>query len=376
MDNLISISNVKENILQFGINITGIETDDIIVRFVIEANEMELAFDSQRTNEENQWAVKIPALSILETTSYPFHIDVVVDGYYFEPMQGSISVVGSHEIYATRPENITLTPSKKKATAKTITQKAATKKEETSNVAKKLEPKKLEPKKLEKVNVEEPIKPIIKPNRKYKMEPLKVKDGKELFKTLTANKKPERKTDDGLDDKIVNLMKKSKIEQVPKKAAASVKKEETPKDTKEKQFPKITKKDAKDKPVENKKEVAVKGNLDAKKSKDVKKKSGAKSIAEKIIQSVTGLGTKKGTSTEKVKDDKIKEIIKEDMDSSKKIAAKKKAIPKKASGIKKITMEVDEAKEQNIKNALKEINSSDTKSIMTKPFNKKNITFH
>jgi len=381
MNNLISISNVKDNVLEFNVIVDNINQDNINVRFIIESSMMDLTFDSIPGDEENQWSVKIPALSMLETTSYPFRIDVIIDEYFFNAMKGSVNVVGSHDIYASKPENITLSPSKKKAKVKEIIKKAENKKAEEP---KKVEPKKIEVKKEELKKVEKVVEPeekTVKPNRKFEMTPLKVKDSGELFKSLTANKTPIRKTDDKLDDKIMGLLKKAKDD---KKLAAEkelVKKEMAKKKTKpvvKKATPK-KKKIAVAAPKKETKPVAKKATTKKKETK-----SSAKNIAEKIIQTVTGLGGKKEDAVE-TSDDKIKKIITEDAGSNikrkpgrpRKVVAQKK----EPSAIKKIAKdntitEIDKSKDQSIKDALKEVDESDNKTVTTKPLKKKDITFH
>ena len=99
MENIVTISNIKENVLEFDLDIKGIDTDDISVSFVIETDNMELGFDA-KNEKDNKWIVKIPALAFLKTTIYPFHINVVVDGYHFTPLTGSLNVIGTQEIYA------------------------------------------------------------------------------------------------------------------------------------------------------------------------------------------------------------------------------------------------------------------------------------
>ena len=373
MDNLVTISNVKENVLEFNVEVKGIDSDDMAVRFVIEAAEMNLGFDSEQGDMENLWTVKIPALTMLDTTSYSFRIDVIVDGYHFDAMQGAINVVGSHDIYATKPENITLSPSKKqkKPKAKDIKKKVDAKKKEHI----------VQPKKIVKPTVEEPTKPAAKPNRKFEMTPLKVQDGKELFDTLNKKKVNHvRKTDDKLDDKIVDLMTKAKGEKkkADEKTTPKAKKGTTPKAKKVKENIAVP---TNPQPVTKKTAVGSEIILEKEATpKKPKKKGNAKSIAEKIIQSVTGIGSKKETPIiENTKDDKMKAILAEDAKAPKKKARDK--TKKEAVGIKKIgkdntITEVDGSKEQKMKDVLKEIDESDNnKSVTTRPFKKKD-TIH
>lgn len=374
MENIVVISNTKENTLEFDVDVQGIETDEMAVRFVIETGTMDLGFDSEK-QAKNKWSVKIPALPILDTAMYPFHINIVVDGYNFTPLQGSVNVIGTHEVYASKPENITLAPAKRKA--KEVVQALNTK------------PVDIGPPEPQQDTPPPDAPPMVKTDKKFQLEPLKVKKGSELFKTLMDRKpKVVAKKDDKLDDKIVGLMKKAKEEK-----AAQPEKIETPvAKTVEKPIEAATEKPiagAKEEPKVAapkkavKKKVAAKKKVSkkkvAKKKTATKKESGAKSMAEKIIQSVTGLGKKQPLMEDNPNDTKIKDIIKED---SKPAIAAKTAAPKEAGAIKKISkdktiIEVDASKEQKIKDVLKEDDSAEEKrSVTTKPFKKKNVTFH
>jgi len=379
MDNLVTISNTKENVLEFDVEIEGIDSNGMSVRFIIEASGVELGFDSKKQTEK-KWTVNIPALSILEKTSYPFHIDVIVDGYYFEPLHGSVNVVGTHEVYASKPENVTLAPGKPKP--KSV--------EDIVNTIK----ADIEPPKEEKVKP--PEIPLVKPDRKFVMQPLKVKDGKELFKTLIGTPKVERKTDDKLDDEILGIFKKAKEDKliksakpeketkpvVQKAAEAPV---ETKKEVKAKETKKIKPKTKNVSDKEREKGVVVKEQetvlietLD-KPVEEPKERLDAKQLAGNIIRDVTGLGGNKDKEviSENSKDDKIKDIIKE------KVVAKNTEQPKEvkeAGAIKKFTKDkkivtIDESKEQTIKDVLK-TDEEETRTITTKPFVKKDVTIH
>jgi hypothetical protein len=102
MNNIVTISNVKENVLEFNADIEGLNTDDMAVKFIIEADGMDIGFDAVHQNG-SKWEVKIPPLSILERTAYNFKMDVISEGYFFEPLAGTVNVVGSHDIYISTP---------------------------------------------------------------------------------------------------------------------------------------------------------------------------------------------------------------------------------------------------------------------------------
>ncbi len=123
-DEIVSINNNKENILEFDLSIEGINPKDINAKLVIRANEMDLGFQCVR-KEGNKWNVTLPALPILERTAYPFRFDIIADGYHFEPMKGTINVVGSHDLYVTTPKNPTVSSPEKKPEVKAIKKESA-----------------------------------------------------------------------------------------------------------------------------------------------------------------------------------------------------------------------------------------------------------
>jgi len=93
MDNVITISNVKQNTLEFDISMDGVSAD-VVVRFVIETGNMEIGFVAAKTTT-GKWEVTIPALKFLKGSNYDFRIDVVTSGYYFEPLRGAIAIKSS-----------------------------------------------------------------------------------------------------------------------------------------------------------------------------------------------------------------------------------------------------------------------------------------
>jgi len=137
--NILTITNTKKNDIEFDLEIEGLKESPSDVRFVIETSDMNLAFKCTQQKGKT-CSVKIPPLAHLEKTLYPFHIEVVVDGYYFVPMKGQINIVGSFDVYTTEPKNKTIAPPKKEE------------KEEPKKVVKK-EVKKEEPKKRTKESV-------------------------------------------------------------------------------------------------------------------------------------------------------------------------------------------------------------------------------
>jgi hypothetical protein len=110
MDNTVILLHHQTSILEFNVDVQGIDTENMNARLIIESNDMELGFKGV-SKGANTWEVKIPPLTMLECTTYQFYIDVVVDGYYFKPLQGKIGIVNSIDMNATTPINTSTAPS-------------------------------------------------------------------------------------------------------------------------------------------------------------------------------------------------------------------------------------------------------------------------
>lgn len=203
MDNIVTITNAKKNTLQFELSIEGLEAKEVSVRFVVEtAKGIELGFMCKNSDGE-KWEVNIPKLEMLEKTAYPFHIDVIADGYYFEPMKGTINVVGSQQIYASEPKNTTLAP------PKPSTPVPAAKKGESTKVGKDIKKKDTSiQKKPSEMKPEEVTKKPTPPGKSEKKKPAKksVKEETKLnnidvdgiiekVKTEAASKTPPEKVE-------------------------------------------------------------------------------------------------------------------------------------------------------------------------------------
>lgn len=93
----IKINPAKNSDLEFEVMIQGIDDTNIpSVKFVItsEADQCDYAFKCKRIDGEKfKWIAKLPALTHVKESTVPFHVEVVVDGYYFEPAQGNVILV-------------------------------------------------------------------------------------------------------------------------------------------------------------------------------------------------------------------------------------------------------------------------------------------
>ena len=92
MTESISIVKTRDNELEFDINITGAQKKEPVVRLVIEDRKVHYSFDC--TNPDgDKWLVAIPPLPQLTRKAYPFRLEVIIDGYFFEPYRKTMSVI-------------------------------------------------------------------------------------------------------------------------------------------------------------------------------------------------------------------------------------------------------------------------------------------
>jgi hypothetical protein len=93
----IKINPAKNSELEFDVIIQGMDDINIpIVKFVIssQADLCDYAFRCKRVDgEKNKWVAKLPALLHIKESSLKFHVEVIIDGYYFEPAQGDVLLV-------------------------------------------------------------------------------------------------------------------------------------------------------------------------------------------------------------------------------------------------------------------------------------------
>lgn len=101
MDETLLLNNDHPQTFDFKLDVEGIDAKDAGVRFVIDDNGVFHSFACEQ-KEENVYSVYVPALPFLEKKTYPCKIEVIIDGYFFTPMTGSVLV-------AERPQ-VTITP--------------------------------------------------------------------------------------------------------------------------------------------------------------------------------------------------------------------------------------------------------------------------
>ncbi len=356
MNKTVNISNDKKSILEFDIEVSGAVEDDMAVRFIIESEGMALGFDSKKETGDT-WSVEIPAMRILDKTIYPFYISVIVDGYTFEGLRGSVNVIGDRKVHVSDP---VLVPAKAK--------KKVVKKQETK---------------------EETKASVIKPNKKTigTPAPLKMKPSAEALKDLNAKKrKTEPKKEVPLDDKTLDLINKAKAEVKDTTKRVEDKKIETKKEKSKPTGNVVTKKTTpKKKVTEETKippviddisvplvidDISVPPVLDdvtvpvILTEENTPARLSAKAIAKNLIKSVTGIGnTKNKNIANEEQNQKVKDILKEEP-----VEKEKRTKPSRKKVIRgKDILEVNAIKEDDIKKILDE----ETRSVTTTPINKK-----
>jgi len=100
MENVVPLIKSQQNELEFDITIQGIKSEEPKVRFVIEASPILYSIECSKT-ENDKWSVMIPPIrGLSEYTSHPFHLEVIIDGYYFEPHRGAVEFKSEPEVKA------------------------------------------------------------------------------------------------------------------------------------------------------------------------------------------------------------------------------------------------------------------------------------
>lgn len=109
MDNVVSIIKGRENELEFDIVIQNVKYSEAAVRFVIEATPMHFSFTCEHRGAD-KWTVVIPPLPDTKETTFPFHFEVIVDKYYFEPHSGTVKIVAEPTVKNSKVQPSTAEP--------------------------------------------------------------------------------------------------------------------------------------------------------------------------------------------------------------------------------------------------------------------------
>lgn len=93
----IKISPNKQSIIEFDVAITGLDKVVPTVRFVLrDINGMDCMVKCSKV-KDSTWTATIPALNT-KLTSGKFWIEVIIDEYYFKPIEGNIEFVNAPEV--------------------------------------------------------------------------------------------------------------------------------------------------------------------------------------------------------------------------------------------------------------------------------------
>ena len=96
-DTTITINPAQDSELVFDVSMTGI--DDIHVpnvRFVAisKANKCDYSFPCKRVEGgKHAWQAMIPVLAHIKETSMAFRVEVIIDGYFFQPARGTLVLI-------------------------------------------------------------------------------------------------------------------------------------------------------------------------------------------------------------------------------------------------------------------------------------------
>lgn len=96
MENVLLLNSNKPATFSFNVEISGVDTSKpITVRLCMFVEKTLYCFLANRESEvSSTFIVDVPALPHIPKTSYPFKIEVIADGYFFEAMHGGVNIVG------------------------------------------------------------------------------------------------------------------------------------------------------------------------------------------------------------------------------------------------------------------------------------------
>lgn len=127
-DPIIKINPGKPCELEFEVSVQGSDqSDPPIVRLVLEGHPDYACVFLCDKQDGSKWQARLPELSHFTRTSVPFHVEVIVDGYYFEPAEGTIQLITDPKV---------MFPSASTAGKPTVTTSFTVKQESDSTPAK------------------------------------------------------------------------------------------------------------------------------------------------------------------------------------------------------------------------------------------------
>lgn len=108
--NIIRLNQKHDTEFEFEVTVQGISVDSpedaAKVRFVIKtSDDYCIRFHcSRREGTSNKWVVVFPPLDFInKDKAYDFTIEVIIDGYYFEPLQSTLMFITDPQVQLTKP---------------------------------------------------------------------------------------------------------------------------------------------------------------------------------------------------------------------------------------------------------------------------------
>lgn len=94
---LLKINPTKTSDIEFDVTLQGMDgKNKPVVRFVLIDDTQEIGYSfccKKMSGGKNKWSAKIPTLDFIKETALKFHVEVIVEGRYFEPAQGEVTLV-------------------------------------------------------------------------------------------------------------------------------------------------------------------------------------------------------------------------------------------------------------------------------------------
>lgn len=90
----LQIKTNEENNIDFSLSVSGIQGSEPDVRFVVEGADYAASFPCSRSSDG--WNVIIPKMPLTEAAG--FKVEVIVDGYYFVPVEGDVDLVSPPKV--------------------------------------------------------------------------------------------------------------------------------------------------------------------------------------------------------------------------------------------------------------------------------------
>lgn len=84
--------------IEFEVSVQGSDDTKPIVRIVMDGcDEYKCMFECQHV-EGSKWTVKVPPLKHFSRTTVPFCVEVIVDGYFFQPAEGVVQLIEDPQV--------------------------------------------------------------------------------------------------------------------------------------------------------------------------------------------------------------------------------------------------------------------------------------